>query len=181
MTALRIDPPISSVPCRPAALHDSDEELEQAGIELSDETRQSEEQLSHRFAGRVVSRVISNPRGLVRPENLEQSAVATGLSRRFSIPLAAAQERSREVFRILREHAPVTVASNVVRDPDQMPVSVSVITAREIRLSGARTLNEVLRTFVPGFFLVEDQDDVIAGFRGMAEESTYWLTVRWKF
>ena len=38
-------------------------------------------------------------------------------------------------------------------------------------MSGARTVNEVLTTYVPGFFTVEDQDDTIAGFRGFAPDN----------
>lgn len=38
-------------------------------------------------------------------------------------------------------------------------------------MSGARTVNEVLTTYVPGFFTVEDQDDTIAGFRGFASDN----------
>lgn len=44
----------------------------------------------------------------------------------------------------------------------------SKVFSRQIELSGARTVNEVLSTYVPGYFLMEDRDDVIAGFRGFA-------------
>ena len=65
----------------------------------------------------------------------------------------------------------IKVASNIVSDIEKQPVSITVITDRQIRLSGARTLNEVIMTYVPGFFLVEDQDDSIAAFRGLAPDN----------
>jgi len=65
----------------------------------------------------------------------------------------------------------VVVASNVESDPDKQPASVTVISREQLRLSGARTLNEALMTYVPGFFTVEDQDDTIAAFRGLAADN----------
>ncbi len=65
----------------------------------------------------------------------------------------------------------VSVASNIVTDVRKQPVSVTTITKDRIRLSGARTLNELLTIFVPGYFLVEDQDDTIAGFRGLVPDN----------
>jgi len=65
----------------------------------------------------------------------------------------------------------VSVASNVVRSVRKQPVSVFSINKDQINLSGARTLNELLTLFVPGYFLVEDQDDTIAGFRGLVPDN----------
>ncbi|MCJ8318602.1 MAG: TonB-dependent receptor plug domain-containing protein [Colwellia sp.] len=65
----------------------------------------------------------------------------------------------------------VSVASNVIADVRKQPVSVTTITKDKIRLSGARTLSELLTIFVPGYFLVEDQDDTIAGFRGLVPDN----------
>lgn len=65
----------------------------------------------------------------------------------------------------------VTVASNIVTERDKQPVSISTITRNQIRISGARTVIEVLNTYVPGFFHVEDQDDNIVGFRGIASDN----------
>ncbi|MCP5483601.1 MAG: TonB-dependent receptor plug domain-containing protein, partial [Spirochaetales bacterium] len=76
---------------------------------------------------------------------------------------------SEEVFDIFAEK--ISVASYVETDIEKQPASVSVITRGQIRLSGARTLNEVLMIYVPGFFMVEDQDDVIAAVRGLAPDS----------
>ncbi|MFC3094490.1 hypothetical protein DRW07_13625 [Alteromonas sediminis] len=65
----------------------------------------------------------------------------------------------------------IQVASNVVTELRKQPTSITTITADNIRLSGARTLNELLTIYVPGFFLVEDQDDTIAGFRGVVPDN----------
>ncbi len=65
----------------------------------------------------------------------------------------------------------VEVASRVSLRLGQQPVSVTTINTEQIRLSGARTLNELLMLHVPGYFLVEDQDDTIAAVRGMAPDN----------
>lgn len=65
----------------------------------------------------------------------------------------------------------ISVASNIFSDFRKQPVSVSVISKDLIQLSGARTLSELLTLYVPGYFLVEDQDDTIAGFRGVVADN----------
>ncbi|MCU0427468.1 MAG: TonB-dependent receptor [Candidatus Kapabacteria bacterium] len=65
----------------------------------------------------------------------------------------------------------ISVASNVISDKDKQPVSVTTITRRQLELSGARTLADALMLFVPGFFVTEDQDDVIMAFRGLAPDN----------
>ncbi|WP_144393927.1 TonB-dependent receptor plug domain-containing protein [Pleionea sediminis] len=65
----------------------------------------------------------------------------------------------------------VSVASNIVTEAQKQPVSFSAISKEQIENSGARTLNELLTIYVPGYFLVEDQDDTIAGFRGLIPDN----------
>ncbi|MCR9251687.1 MAG: TonB-dependent receptor plug domain-containing protein [bacterium] len=65
----------------------------------------------------------------------------------------------------------VSVASNVVEDLRKQPVSVTTITHEQLELSGARTLLDAIMIFVPGVFVVEDQDDTIIGFRGLAADN----------
>ncbi len=83
---------------------------------------------------------------------------------------AFAQE-SEEDGLDLMELMEISVGSNVVTDPKAQPVSVTVVTSTELQHSGARNLSEALMMFVPGFFVVEDQDDTIAGFRGLAPDN----------
>ncbi len=64
-----------------------------------------------------------------------------------------------------------SIASNVIQDENKQPASVTIITKEQLRTSGARTLSEALMMYVPGYFTVEDQDDVIAGFRGLAPDN----------
>jgi outer membrane receptor for ferrienterochelin and colicin len=71
----------------------------------------------------------------------------------------------------VKEKKEVSIASNIVKDIDKQPASVTVISKDQIKLSGARTLSEVLTVFSPGYFAVEDQDDIIAGFRGLAPDN----------
>ncbi|MGB0521807.1 MAG: TonB-dependent receptor plug domain-containing protein [Flammeovirgaceae bacterium] len=65
----------------------------------------------------------------------------------------------------------ITVASNVITQKERQPVSITTITSEQLRLSGARMLSQAIMFYVPGFFLVEDQDDLIAGFRGLAADN----------
>lgn len=65
----------------------------------------------------------------------------------------------------------VSVASLVSRSAQRQPSSVTTIQREQIRHSAARTLNELLMIHVPGFFLVEDQDDTIAAVRGLAPDN----------
>lgn len=71
----------------------------------------------------------------------------------------------------LEDLTSITVASNVATEKDKQPVSITTISAEQLRMSGARILSEAIMMYVPGFFLVEDQDDLIAGFRGMAADN----------
>ncbi len=65
----------------------------------------------------------------------------------------------------------ISVASNISTDENKQPAAVTTITRQQLQLSSARTLAEALTLFVPGFFLVEDQDDMIMGFRGLAPDN----------
>lgn len=65
----------------------------------------------------------------------------------------------------------IGVASRVSADPGRQPASVTIISREQIRSSGARTLNELLMLHVPGYFLVEDQDDTIAAVRGLTPDN----------
>ncbi len=78
----------------------------------------------------------------------------------------------REVLALpIKKVEKVSVASNVITDQEKQPASVTTVTKEQIRNCGARTLSDVLTLYVPGYFAVEDQDDVIAGFRGLAPDN----------
>ncbi len=98
----------------------------------------------------------------------------------FNLPKLQAQEDTSGFFRpnaeeILKfrpeETKEINIASNVISDAKKQPASITVITAEQIKYSGARTLSEALMLFVPGYFAVEDQDDIISGFRGLAPDN----------
>ncbi|HRX68513.1 MAG TPA: TonB-dependent receptor plug domain-containing protein [Tenuifilaceae bacterium] len=71
----------------------------------------------------------------------------------------------------------VEVASFVQTDLKKQPVSFTTISHEQLLLSGARTLADALSMFVPGLFMVEDQDDVIVGFRGLAPDNNSKLLI----
>jgi len=84
------------------------------------------------------------------------------------------EENHTELFHLSLEELlaiKVSVASNVITNIRKQPASVSTITKYQIQLSGARTLSELLGIFIPGYFMVEDQDDTIAGFRGLVPDN----------
>jgi len=86
----------------------------------------------------------------------------------------ATQLETDELFEMSLEelfNLEVRVGSNVITDVNKQPVSITNISRDELLLSGGRTLGEALMYFVPGFFIVEDQDDLIAAFRGMATDN----------
>jgi outer membrane receptor protein involved in Fe transport len=66
---------------------------------------------------------------------------------------------------------PISVASNVSLDPKKQPASVTVITREQLQLSAARTLNEALMTYIPGYFIIEGHSDTVGAFRGLAADS----------
>lgn len=82
------------------------------------------------------------------------------------------QIEAEDILRLpVRADEQVSTASNVIRDASKQPASVTVITQEQIQYCGARTVAEALTIFVQGFFAIEDQDDIIAGFRGMAPDN----------
>jgi outer membrane receptor protein involved in Fe transport len=101
----------------------------------------------------------------------------------FSLPIFAQQqsaevERPKQQGKSLDElsleellEVEITVASNVVSSKDKQPVSITTITRRQLELSGARNLLDAIMMFVPGFFVTQTQDNVIAAFRGLAPDN----------
>lgn len=155
------------------ALNESDRYEAMEGVRLDpDEIREADHERIDQFVKRIAVRVRSNPNKKTRRLNIDENLTGhpVGKADNFRIAEEDENEASGEVFDLLAS-SDITVASNVARAREQQPVSVTVIQKLQIQLSGARTLNEVLHMYVPGFFLVEDQDDVIAGFRGLAPDN----------
>ncbi|WCL49450.1 TonB-dependent receptor plug domain-containing protein [Leptospira sp. GIMC2001] len=147
------------------------EGLESVDINL-DDVKKSDSEIVNEFTNKMVLRLRSNLNKSVRNQNLQEFVTNSKLASNLDIPVPKEdlQSQSKEVFQLMASQE-VTVASNVIKDSDKQPVSVSVITRKQIQMSGARTLNHVLTTYVPGFFTVEDQDDTIAGFRGLVPDA----------
>ena len=136
-----------------------------------DELKESNPDRIDEFSRKISIRIRSNPDKQERRFNIDENILSHPIGEDKNFPIRESSgSGSEDVFQVLTEQE-VTVASNVVRALEKQPVSVSIIDRQRIQLSGARTINEVLMIYVPGFFLVEDQDDVIAAFRGLAPDN----------
>lgn len=92
----------------------------------------------------------------------------------FILPVLSLSKDKTNINKITLEdivNMEISVASYVVSNIKDQPVSVTVISRKQLELSGARTLSEAIMTYVPGCFVVEDHDDVIVGFRGLAPDN----------
>ena len=63
--------------------------------------------------------------------------------------------------------ATITTASSQAESLDEAPVPTTLITAEMIHDSGARNLQEVLAAYVPGVNLIDCNDDINIGMRGI--------------
>ena len=63
--------------------------------------------------------------------------------------------------------ATVVTASSQAESLDEVPVPTTLITAEMIQNSGARNLQEVLATYVPGMNLIDCNDDINIAMRGI--------------
>lgn len=121
-----------------------------------------------------------NSLGSAMPKSMIKSVVSAAFvlacAMPLATPLALAQEapKADKLEELSLEdllNVEISVASNVISDKDKQPVSITSITRRQLELSGARTLADALMLYVPGFFVTEDQDDVIMAFRGLAPDN----------
>ncbi|MCB1189709.1 MAG: TonB-dependent receptor [Leptospiraceae bacterium] len=157
------------------AINVKNEIPELEGVELpKDELYIEPKKTIDDFSKKLTIRIRSNSSRKEKRENINEHIISDQIGRDKNFPISKenAAAASEDVFKILAEKSEqVTVASNVVTSAEKQPASVSVISRQQIRMSGARTLNELLTIYVPGFFTVEDQDDTIAGFRGFAPDN----------
>ncbi len=158
------------------ALNITDELSGVEGVALDpNETKKTSDSSIDEFKKKITIRVRTNTKRIERRDNINEAITTTALGKDKDLFFPIAEENvasaSADVFKILAEKETVSVASNVIKDAKKQPASVSIITKEQIKMSGARTVNEVLTTYVPGFFTVEDQDDTIAGFRGFASDN----------
>jgi outer membrane receptor for ferrienterochelin and colicin len=98
-------------------------------------------------------------------------AIAVSSSTAFSQEAPKGDSKLEELSLEDLLNVEISVASNVISDKDKQPVSITTITRKQLELSGARTLADALMLYVPGFFVTEDQDDVIMAFRGLAPDN----------
>lgn len=143
------------------------------GVQLDpSEFSKSNEEIWNDLSKKILFRIHSNPSRIKKPHNIQEFAIDSPVNKvkKIKVEVFDLEKQKSDVFKLLEEQN-ITVASNVLKERDKQPVSVTVIRSEQIRLSGARTLNDLLMIYVPGYFKVEDQDDTIAGFRGLAPDS----------
>jgi outer membrane receptor protein involved in Fe transport len=146
-------------------------DLEGVSVNLP-EAESSNQQIWEEFSKKIIIRLKTNKNRVKKIHNIQEFVLDSKVKDFVDVSIAQ-EERNKaksDVFQILAEQN-ITVASNVIREADKQPVSVTVINSKQIQLSGARTVNDLLMIYVPGYFKVEDQDDSIAGFRGLAPDS----------
>lgn len=152
-------------------ISDTIEGIESLNLDIND-IKKSESQLIKEFADKISIRLRSNSKKSLRSQNVQEFVTNHPIIGKLNLPTLDQDTKtaSKEVFQLMAA-TEITVASNVIKDSDKQPVSVSVITRKQILMSGGRTINDVLSIYVPGFFKVEDQDDTIAGFRGLVPDA----------
>jgi len=89
----------------------------------------------------------------------------------FTLPLTVLAEGDDFLSLSLEELLKIKIASYVEPHTQKQPASITVVTGEQLRLSGSRLLTHALTLYVPGYFFVDDQDDMIAGFRGLAPDN----------
>ncbi len=106
-----------------------------------------------------------------RPVNLRQ-AVALFIWVSFS-GFTSAAEMQELLNMSLEELLQVKVSSGSRTENRQkyQPSSITIIYREDIEQAYARTLNDLLNMYVPGYFKSEDKDDTIAAFRGLAPDN----------
>ncbi|NCN08268.1 MAG: TonB-dependent receptor [Leptospira sp.] len=152
-------------------ISDTIEGIESLDLNLND-IKKTQSDLIKEFSDKITVRLRSNSKKSIRSQNVQEFVTNDPIIKKFNLPTAEQdfKSESKEVFQLMAANE-ITVASNVIKQSNKQPVSVSVITRKQILMSGGRTINDVLSIYVPGFFKVEDQDDTIAGFRGLVPDA----------
>lgn len=106
--------------------------------------------LADRFAARIVSRIRTNPNHKVRGENLQEYIDGSPL-RELAIPRGKARGES-DVFLVLEEQR-IRTGTRTDQKLKDVPATVRVITAEDIRRKRYRFLEDLLRD-QPGFDMI---------------------------
>lgn len=109
------------------------------------------EELAERFAGRIASRIRTNPSRKVRAENL-QEYVDGSLLRQLSLPRGRSPEHETDVFVVLDEQR-IRTGTRTDQKLRDVPATVRVITQEEIRRRRYKFLEDLLRD-QPGFDMI---------------------------
>ncbi|MCC6274711.1 MAG: hypothetical protein IT569_02535, partial [Leptospiraceae bacterium] len=123
------------------ALNATDEISGIEGVSMDpSESKKSTDETIAEFQKKILLRILSNKKRAERRENIHESITSTYLGSDKELKFPIAEENistaSAEVFKIIEESQTVTVASNVVKEAEKQPASVTVISKDQIQLSG---------------------------------------------
>ncbi|MCB1320467.1 MAG: TonB-dependent receptor plug domain-containing protein, partial [Leptospiraceae bacterium] len=134
------------------------EQLSQARHEIglsADELRVPDEEAIRSFARELVLRLASNPQRRIRSQNVAADVLTRDDIAGLLEPYIASRQRelaAAEVFAYIEDQVVVTATRSETR-LKEAPAAVYVITARQIRERGYRTLIDALHD-IPGFDII---------------------------
>lgn len=116
----------------------------------------SDQTVIENTARRIAIQIRSNPNRKFRESNIDRYVRLTGLQKQYNFPMPKYDEskETKEVFRLLEEQEVIT-ATRTVTNIRNAPAAVYVVTAKEIRERGYRTLVDALKD-VPGFDIIHN-------------------------
>lgn len=128
-----------------------DERAALRGLDVPASERPGPEELTEKFAGRIASRIRTNPNRKVRGENLQEYVDGSAL-RDLSLPRGKSPEEQSDVFLVLDEQR-IRTGTRTDQKLRDVPATVRVITQEEIRRRRYRFLEDLLRD-QPGFDMI---------------------------
>jgi outer membrane receptor protein involved in Fe transport len=134
------------------AFSSSDEILKIEGLDLSGaDLKQDDSVTMDRFTKRLALKLKINPTGQEKRQEIMEHLSSTKVSGEESFPIAKSDisKEAEQVFRIMEEIEVVSATKTKVKI-SEAPAAVYVITAKQIRERGYRTLVDALKD-LPGF------------------------------
>jgi outer membrane receptor for ferrienterochelin and colicins len=134
------------------AFSSSDEILKIEGLDLTGaDLKQDDSITMDRFTKRLALKLKINPTGQEKRQEIMEHLSSTKVSREEAFPIAKSDisKEAEQVFRIMEEIEVVSATKTKVKI-SEAPAAVYVITAKQIRERGYRTLVDALKD-LPGF------------------------------
>ncbi|WCL48938.1 TonB-dependent receptor plug domain-containing protein [Leptospira sp. GIMC2001] len=134
------------------ALSISDEVLKIEGLAINDaDVKQSDEEIIEKFVKRLNIKLKLNPKKQERREEINEHVFGTKINNKEEYPVAKEDisKEASQVFKLLEEIEVVSATKTKVKIIEA-PAAVYVVTAKQIRERGYRTLSDALH-HLPGF------------------------------